>query len=421
MRPQRFFVALSTALPPLFAAGQNLIFNPGFETYTALPTISAQPCNAAGWATPAGTCIPSVPPGCGSPDYYHMLSPSATISPAVLQWGTCTPHSGQGMMGVGPFQLLNTGYREYVSTVLTTPLIVGAQYEVGTWISNGTASAYNGGTNHNGFVFSTSPIAQSCGLPIITSPTVEIPVVLHSTNWQFVSVTFTATQAFTHMCFGNFVAHAATTYQSFGSGPALPYYYIDDMSLTLVTSLPIELIGFTATSPDGRTALLQWTTASETDNARFVVERSRDMAQWSVVGEVPGALNSSSEQHYATADPAPPPGINYYRLRQVDTDGNSSLSNAVPLTIAHWSAGALTCVPQPANGLVTVHPDTDLGIGNAILEVCNVAGAIVMQYALATDRSGPIRLDIGHLVPGLYTMNIRRDEHIVAHGLLMCE
>jgi hypothetical protein len=151
---------------------------------------------------------------------------------------------------------------------------------------------------------------------------------------------------------------------------------------------------------------------------RFAVERSRDMARWNVVSEVPGAVNSNSEHRYEAVDPAPPSGINYYRLRQIDTDGSSSLSDAVPLTIAPWPVGILHCVPQPASGTVSISTDVDLGAGAAMLQVFNVTGSVVIA-SLTEPWTGSMQLDVHDLAPGLYTLTLQQKESLVAKGVLM--
>lgn len=94
---------------------------------------------------------------------------------------------------------------------------------------------------------------------------------------------------------------------------------------TIECTLPIELLSFTAASMEDRVRV-EWSTASETNNASFVVERSTDAEHFTSVGTVPGAGNSVILRSYIFDDPRPLFGLSYYRLRQVDTDGSGSLS-----------------------------------------------------------------------------------------------
>ncbi|MCF8255888.1 MAG: hypothetical protein K9J84_15025, partial [Bacteroidia bacterium] len=92
--------------------------------------------------------------------------------------------------------------------------------------------------------------------------------------------------------------------------------------------LPVELLSFTAIDAE-ENALLNWTTVSETNNNGFYVERSFDGLNFSVITFVKGAGNSTTTQNYSYTDL----GILatntdvYYRLKQVDFDGTSTVSH----------------------------------------------------------------------------------------------
>ena len=60
--------------------------------------------------------------------------------------------------------------------------------------------------------------------------------------------------------------------------------------------LPIELIDFEALD-QGRSVLLKWSTASETDNDFFSIQRSSDANEFYTIGEINGALNSTYLWH----------------------------------------------------------------------------------------------------------------------------
>ncbi|MEO0899984.1 MAG: PQQ-dependent sugar dehydrogenase, partial [Bacteroidota bacterium] len=94
------------------------------------------------------------------------------------------------------------------------------------------------------------------------------------------------------------------------------------------TNLPIELISFTASQEvDG--VLVEWTTATEIDNDYFVLEKSLDGILFQPVTTVDGKGNSQSLQHYAYKDGILKSPALYYRLKQVDFDGQFSVSNII--------------------------------------------------------------------------------------------
>jgi hypothetical protein len=84
--------------------------------------------------------------------------------------------------------------------------------------------------------------------------------------------------------------------------------------------LPVELIEFKAKSV-GDNVLLEWSTASERNNQFFRAFYSTNGADWEIVGDLPGAGNSSQELHYQLIHKNAPHGIVYYQLKQQDYDG----------------------------------------------------------------------------------------------------
>jgi hypothetical protein len=105
------------------------------------------------------------------------------------------------------------------------------------------------------------------------------------------------------------------------------------------TPLPVELLNFSASCLDDKIKLL-WSTASETNNDYFSVDRSLDNNSWEFVTRVNGAGNSNSIINYAAYDDFPyvqtllgnKPA--YYRMKQVDFNGNSKLYGPVVATCA---------------------------------------------------------------------------------------
>jgi hypothetical protein len=86
-------------------------------------------------------------------------------------------------------------------------------------------------------------------------------------------------------------------------------------------ALPVDLLFFDASLKDG-SVVLEWVTASETNNDRFEIERSADNGKiFSVIATIPGMGNTNSETSYTFVDEMVPEGVLYYKLRQFDFDG----------------------------------------------------------------------------------------------------
>lgn len=91
------------------------------------------------------------------------------------------------------------------------------------------------------------------------------------------------------------------------------------------TPLPIELLSFTAVNR-GVENVLDWSTASETDNWYFLVERLQDV-EFEAIDTVLGSGNSTEVVDYQYVDRSFSRDVIYYRLRQVDYSGDYSYSN----------------------------------------------------------------------------------------------
>ncbi|MBN1482552.1 T9SS C-terminal target domain-containing protein [candidate division KSB1 bacterium] len=140
---------------------------------------------------------------------------------------------------------------------------------------------------------------------------------------------------------------------------------------------PVELVSFVGSVNDQNGILLQWSTASETNNLGFAVERQRSGDTiWKEVGFVHGAGTTSEEQRYTFIDAPGQPGEWTYRLKQVDTDGSSVYSDPVLVTIAAPREFVLQQnYPNPFNPETTISfqvPET--ATGEMILVIYDMLG-----------------------------------------------
>ena len=95
-------------------------------------------------------------------------------------------------------------------------------------------------------------------------------------------------------------------------------------------TLPIELLAFTAELKESNVRL-EWITASEYDNDFFEIQHSLDGVEFTTVGEVEGAGYSEEILNYDFVHSLPTPGLNYYRLKQVDYDGDFEFTPVVTI------------------------------------------------------------------------------------------
>ncbi len=118
---------------------------------------------------------------------------------------------------------------------------------------------------------------------------------------------------------------------------------------------PVELISFTASvSKNG--AVLNWSTATETNNRGFEIERSTDKAEWSRVGFVGGRGTTTEPQHYSYTDNLPGASLvtYYYRLKQVDFNGAYKYSSTVEAEFGPSEFTLSQNYPNPFNPTTSI-------------------------------------------------------------------
>ena len=113
--------------------------------------------------------------------------------------------------------------------------------------------------------------------------------------------------------------------------------------------VPVELSSFTASSQRG-IVHLNWTTVNESNNFGFEVERSTDEVDFQKIGFVRGHNTTSTPQTYSFIDTNVLPGVYYYRLKQIDSDGSFDCSNIIEVEVKTIGVFALQQnYPNPFN------------------------------------------------------------------------
>lgn len=168
--------------------------------------------------------------------------------------------------------------------------------------------------------------------------------------------------------------------------------------------LPVELASFSATA-DGRDAVLQWQTASETNNGGFHVEHRTDREGWTDVEFVEGAGTTAEPQRYQLRVSDLDVGTHTFRLRQVDLDGSTHLSDEVTVRIRPETALFMSDVrPHPVRSqadLVLMVRDQQ----HVSVDVFDLLGRRVKQVHDGVIPAGTerhLQLDVSDLPSGLY-------------------
>ncbi len=180
------------------------------------------------------------------------------------------------------------------------------------------------------------------------------------------------------------------------------------------TALPVEMATFEGgTTEDG--VRLNWRTASEQNNAGFRVERRArgrgSEESWTKVGFVDGSGTTSEVQRYRFTDEDLPYAADTlrYRLRQVDTDGTTSLTD--PVIVARGGPDGLELLgtaPNPARQRATVRYGVPEPVeGKVRLRLYDVMGRQVQSVATRAEAGRHEQtLDVGDLSSGVYVLRL---------------
>ena len=180
-------------------------------------------------------------------------------------------------------------------------------------------------------------------------------------------------------------------------------------------ALPVELIYFDAVN-NNNNAALTWATASEINNAYFEIERSLDGQTFDSIGQVAGHGNSTVTIDYAYNDPdismynTP---VLYYRLKQVDFDGNFTYSNIAAVNVANVQQvfQIISTYPNPFSDHFSVSFFSPAS--QAIkMSVYDVRGALVSDETINAEIGMNVYTipNASHLASGFYTMNVSAGE-----------
>jgi hypothetical protein len=168
---------------------------------------------------------------------------------------------------------------------------------------------------------------------------------------------------------------------------------------------PVTFVNFTG-EKQGSINKLQWTTATEVNNAGFELERSADGRNFSKLAFITSLGdngNSNRNLNYVHFDERPLRGNGYYRLKQVDKDGKFTYSSTVLLKGNKVNDIMITSLyPNPAErdiNLVISSPTSE----KVTLVITDMTGKVVGQTQMQVNTGDNLQtVQVGQLAPGTY-------------------
>lgn len=187
----------------------------------------------------------------------------------------------------------------------------------------------------------------------------------------------------------------------------------DAISFTAGTALPVEFINIAANQRKDA-VLLDWSTATETENRGFSIERSTDGRSFVPIGWVAGKGEAQAQVDYEFEDTDVRAGQEYYyRLRQEDFDGAFAYSSMVKITMAGEAGDDVLgrIFPNPAvagRSSVELYPTEE---GDWTISVMDLNGRMLTENShTLTAGYNLVPLDLNHQSSGTYLVRIAGKE-----------
>jgi hypothetical protein len=229
-----FFNMMKYLLPVFFfitkfvIAQTNIVLNPSFEENIDCPTSSGQLSKALHWASPTN----------GTPDLLNSCCVSPIISVPDNISGYQNPVTGNAYCGIYVFGSYQN--REYIQGELTQPLLLDKKYIIKLNVSLSDSSTY--AISNIGIYFSVNSFYENHNIELNYIPQIINPnsnFLNDKEKWIEIIGYYTAIGGEKYITVGNFNNNNNTD-TLFSGGPYASYYYIDDVSVILDTTVGVD-------------------------------------------------------------------------------------------------------------------------------------------------------------------------------------
>ncbi|PWJ60235.1 putative secreted protein (Por secretion system target) [Dyadobacter jejuensis] len=182
------------------------------------------------------------------------------------------------------------------------------------------------------------------------------------------------------------------------------------VGLDFSEALPVELVAFQVDNQT-KQVVINWETASETNNDHFSIEKSVDAIQFSEIGRVDASGDQSVAKQYQYIDTKPFAGLSYYRLVQVDLDGTRTVYRMKGVNRAN-TGSTFTLYPNPVQSELTISAVAKTQDTVYSYDLLNSTGQVLLKGSgLIGAIEASINAQIHRVDRGLYILKLyKKDE-----------
>lgn len=178
--------------------------------------------------------------------------------------------------------------------------------------------------------------------------------------------------------------------------------------------LPVKLLSFSG-RPENNSVKLFWVTASEENNDFFTLERSTDGYNFSKIGKVKGAGNSTTIRHYELTDENPQ-AINYYKLSQTDYDGITRELGIISVKLSSNQSDLSVSVQSTpvSDGVLSLNlfsPENNI----MLVRITDMQGRTITQEKVPIERNETklVKINLGNVSDGILYVNIISESNVI--------
>lgn len=184
------------------------------------------------------------------------------------------------------------------------------------------------------------------------------------------------------------------------------------------TIMPVVLNGFDVKSSDLGMDL-SWQTSSEENHRHFEVEHSIDGKIFKRIGVVSIGISSQNLKEYSFQHANPRTGFNYYRLKQVDLDGQFTYSSIVNAEFHQTTQSYISIYPNPIDPQATQVSFISSETSDISLSIIDISGkTLFKKQALVSPGNNFLQLDLAFLPKGVYLLRINTTHESLVQRLL---
>ncbi len=171
----------------------------------------------------------------------------------------------------------------------------------------------------------------------------------------------------------------------------------------VVDPLPLQLLSFSATL-QGKQTLLSWKTAHEQNANHFEIERKLSIDNsFSFLASIK-AKGNSSEELYQYADNLLTAGVTYYRLKEVDNNGQNKYSQIVLVNLKSTSVTTLKVYPNPVITQMNINFNASESKTYQLQLIDALGRTVISKQVACLLGNNTINWNVAQLAAGEYTL-----------------